>query len=77
MQAIVELAQALNVSLVAEGMETAAETTELRRLGCRAGQGFHFAPPLGADEVAELLSAGACVSLDAAMSARDDDAKAA
>src|SRR6185436_5883559 len=40
-QAIVDLAQTLDVALVAEGMETAAETTELQRLGCRAGQGFH------------------------------------
>ena len=76
-QAIVDLAQTLDVSLVAEGMETAAQTTELRRLGCRVGQGFHFSPPLGADEVGELLSAGACESLDAAVSTRDARVEAA
>ncbi len=76
-QAIVDLAQTLDVSLVAEGMETAAQTTELRRLGCRVGQGFHFSPPLGADEVGELLAAGACESLDAAVSTRDARAEAA
>src|SRR5262249_18199314 len=74
-QAIVDLAQTLDVSLVAEGMETAAETTELRRLGCRAGQGFHFSPPLGADEVGELLEAGACASLAGAMSTRGSGAE--
>jgi diguanylate cyclase (GGDEF)-like protein/PAS domain S-box-containing protein len=76
-QAIVDLAQTLDVSLVAEGMETAAQTTELRRLGCQVGQGFHFSPPLGADEVGELLAAGACESLDAAVSTRDARAEAA
>jgi diguanylate cyclase (GGDEF)-like protein/PAS domain S-box-containing protein len=70
-QAIVDLAQTLDVALVAEGMETEAETTELRRLGCRAGQGFHFAPPLDAQNVGELLGAGACASLDDALSKRD------
>jgi diguanylate cyclase (GGDEF)-like protein/PAS domain S-box-containing protein len=69
-QAIVDLAHTLDVALVAEGMETAAQTAELCRLGCSVGQGFHFAPPLGADEVGELLSAGACVSLGDALSAR-------
>jgi diguanylate cyclase (GGDEF)-like protein/PAS domain S-box-containing protein len=76
-QAIVDLAHTLDVALVAEGMETAAETTELRRLGCRAGQGFHFAPPLAAGEVGELLVAGACASLDEAITARDARAEAA
>jgi diguanylate cyclase (GGDEF)-like protein/PAS domain S-box-containing protein len=76
-QAIVDLAHTLDVALVAEGMETAAETSELRRLGCHAGQGFHFAPPLGADEVGELLGAGACASLDEAISVRDARAEAA
>ena len=76
-QAIVDLAKTLDVALVAEGMETAAETSELRRLGCRAGQGFHFAPPLGAEEVGALLVAGACQSLGEAMTTRDAQAEAA
>jgi diguanylate cyclase (GGDEF)-like protein/PAS domain S-box-containing protein len=69
-QAMVDLAQTLDVSLVAEGMETAAQTSELRRLGCRVGQGFHFSPPLGADEVQALLAAGACANLGDAISTR-------
>lgn len=76
-QAIVDLAQTLDVALVAEGMETEAETTELRRLGCRAGQGFHFAPPLDARDVGALLGAGACASLDGALSKRDIRSEAA
>ena len=76
-QAIVDLAHTLDVALVAEGMETAAQTSELRRLGCSVGQGFHFAPPLAAVEVHELLAAGACSSLDEARTKRARRAQAA
>ncbi len=76
-QAIVDLAKTLDVALVAEGMETAAETSELRRLGCSRGQGFHFAPPLGAEEVDALLAAGACASLDEARTKQARRAEAA
>jgi diguanylate cyclase (GGDEF)-like protein/PAS domain S-box-containing protein len=76
-RAIVDLAETLDVSLVAEGMETLAQTTELRRLGCRAGQGFHFAPPLDPVELRELLSAGACASLEHALAVRGARAAAA
>ncbi len=76
-QAIVDLAHTLDVALVAEGMETEAETCELRRLGCRAGQGFHFAPPLEPGEVGDLLVSGACESLDGAIAARDARPEAA
>ncbi len=76
-QAIVDLAQTLDVSLVAEGMETAAQTNELRRLGCSVGQGFHFAPPLGAADVQQLLVAGACTDLGAALAEREARAEAA
>jgi diguanylate cyclase (GGDEF)-like protein/PAS domain S-box-containing protein len=76
-RAIVDLAETLDISLVAEGMETLAQTTELRRLGCRAGQGFHFAPPLDPVELRELLSAGACRSLENALTRRGSRAAAA
>jgi diguanylate cyclase (GGDEF)-like protein/PAS domain S-box-containing protein len=45
-KAIVELAEALDLAVVAEGIESPAQAVELRRLGCRLGQGYHFAPPL-------------------------------
>jgi EAL domain-containing protein (putative c-di-GMP-specific phosphodiesterase class I) len=40
---------------VAEGVETRAQSDELTLLGCRTGQGFHFARPLPADEIDALL----------------------
>jgi len=76
-QAIVDLAHTLEVALVAEGMETAAQTSELRRLGCSVGQGFHFAPPLTAVDITELLAAGACSNLDEAQAKAGQRAAAA
>jgi EAL domain-containing protein (putative c-di-GMP-specific phosphodiesterase class I) len=52
---IVELARALNMDVVAEGIETGEQLRLLRGLGCRYGQGYYFAPPLPADEMAKLL----------------------
>ena len=43
----------------------------------RRGQGFHFAPPLEPDEVGVLLGAGACASLDEAITARNARPEAA
>ena len=56
-RAIVELADALSLSVVAEGVETAAHVAALRRLGCRLGQGFHFASPLEPAELEQALAA--------------------
>ena len=53
--AVVNLAHALDKECVAEGVETAAQADALRRLGCRSAQGYHFAKPLSADEVTDLL----------------------
>ena len=46
MRAIVELAEALELTVVAEGIEETEQVAALRRLGCRVGQGFYFARPL-------------------------------
>jgi len=45
-RAIVELAEALELTVVAEGIEEVGQVTTLRRLGCRIGQGFYFSKPL-------------------------------
>jgi diguanylate cyclase (GGDEF)-like protein len=44
-RAIVRIAQSLHLDVVAEGIETAAQATELARIGCRVGQGFLFSRP--------------------------------
>jgi diguanylate cyclase (GGDEF)-like protein len=44
----IELGHNLGLSVVAEGVETAHELEELRRFGCDAVQGYHFARPMTA-----------------------------
>jgi len=55
-RAILDLANAIGLSAVAEGVETAEQVAQLRRLGCQVGQGTFFAPPLCAEEFDELLT---------------------
>ena len=45
-QAIVAMAQALQLHIVAEGMETAEQAAILIELGCHELQGFHYSRPL-------------------------------
>jgi EAL domain-containing protein (putative c-di-GMP-specific phosphodiesterase class I) len=47
---IIDLARALELHVVAEGIESVEELTALRDLGCEFGQGFYLAQPLGRDE---------------------------
>ena len=40
---LVDLGHALDMTVCAEGVETAAQAARLRELGCDEGQGWHFA----------------------------------
>ena len=44
-EAIIKLGAALNVSVIAEGIEDAATAHRLMELGCPLGQGYHFGRP--------------------------------
>ncbi|MBL7258440.1 putative bifunctional diguanylate cyclase/phosphodiesterase [Paractinoplanes lichenicola] len=55
-EAIVRLADILDLSTVAEGIETAEQEAELRRLGCHTGQGFLYARPLPPDDVRQFFA---------------------
>ena len=58
--AVVDLAAALGLRSVAEGIETPEQLSLLRSLGCDAGQGYLFAPGLEPDELERrYLSGGA------------------
>jgi EAL domain-containing protein (putative c-di-GMP-specific phosphodiesterase class I)/GGDEF domain-containing protein len=48
-RALIELGRGLDLLVLAEGVETAAEVAVLQDLGCRVFQGFHFSKPLTAD----------------------------
>jgi diguanylate cyclase (GGDEF)-like protein len=45
---IIDLARALDLQVVAEGIESAEELEALRDLGCELGQGFYLAEPIAA-----------------------------
>jgi EAL domain-containing protein (putative c-di-GMP-specific phosphodiesterase class I) len=57
-EAIVAMARALGLQVVGEGAETARQVAELSRLGCDFVQGFHFARPVPAAEIARMLEDG-------------------
>ena len=54
-RAVLDLATAIGISAVAEGVETTDQVARLKGLGCRVGQGFYFSQPLRAAEFDELL----------------------
>ena len=60
-RAIVMLGRSLKKSVIAEGIETAAQLRVLRDLGCELGQGFHLAMPLTGSQMENLPSANAAV----------------
>jgi diguanylate cyclase (GGDEF)-like protein len=55
-RAVVDLAHVLGVTTVAEGVENADTASRLREYGCDVVQGFHYSPPVGAEDILELLS---------------------
>jgi diguanylate cyclase (GGDEF)-like protein len=55
-RAIVALGDALGLDMVAEGIEQSDQVEGLRFLGCRLGQGYHFARPLPVSEFGDLIA---------------------
>ncbi len=55
---IVNLAKALKIGVVAEGVETEQQAQQLQNLGCDEAQGYLFGRPVPADEIVRLLATG-------------------
>jgi EAL domain-containing protein (putative c-di-GMP-specific phosphodiesterase class I) len=55
-RAVIQMAGALDLDTVAEGIENEEQAERLRRLGYSLGQGFHLAEPMRPDEVAAMLA---------------------
>ena len=55
-RAVCQMAETIGIGVVAEGVETEEQVRAARDLGCGYAQGFHFARPMPADEVEELLA---------------------
>jgi diguanylate cyclase (GGDEF)-like protein/PAS domain S-box-containing protein len=58
-QAVIDIARALDIEVVGEGVESAEQANLLHQLGCNYAQGFHFARPAPAAQITRLLSRGA------------------
>jgi diguanylate cyclase (GGDEF)-like protein/PAS domain S-box-containing protein len=54
-EAIVSMARALSLDVIAKGVESEAQLSELRRLNCDYAQGYLFSRALPPDEVSALL----------------------
>ncbi len=54
-RAILQLGRALDLQVIAEGIERPEQVAVLRRLGCTRGQGYLYARPVAVDEVRGLL----------------------
>ncbi|MEU4567172.1 bifunctional diguanylate cyclase/phosphodiesterase [Micromonospora sp. NPDC023956] len=52
---LVSLAHALDLTVTAEGVETAAQAERLRAIGCDSAQGWHFGRPGPAGQILDLL----------------------
>jgi diguanylate cyclase (GGDEF)-like protein/PAS domain S-box-containing protein len=54
-QDIISLARALDLTSIAEGIETPEQLTRLQAMNCTMGQGYHFARPMDSRNLARQL----------------------
>jgi EAL domain-containing protein (putative c-di-GMP-specific phosphodiesterase class I) len=54
-RSVVELGEALDMQIVAEGVERKDQLDHLHEMRCAIGQGYYFARPLDSDLMAELI----------------------
>ncbi|WP_416071453.1 putative bifunctional diguanylate cyclase/phosphodiesterase [Streptomyces sp. ME02-8801-2C] len=59
-EAMIQLAHRLGLTVTAECVETAAQAGRLRRIGCDTGQGWLYSRPVGADRISVLMGGSAC-----------------
>lgn len=55
-EAIVTLAHHLNITVTAEGVETASQLAQLSKMGCEEVQGYFISRPLDGEAMGELLA---------------------
>jgi diguanylate cyclase len=53
---LVNLAHALGLVSVAEGIESPSQLTSMQSFGCDLGQGYLFVRPMPADQLTDLLA---------------------
>ena len=55
-RAVVAMAESLDMTTTAEGVENEEEATMIRGMGCTKIQGFHFGRPMPAEDASALFS---------------------
>ncbi|MFD8970376.1 putative bifunctional diguanylate cyclase/phosphodiesterase [Streptomyces sp. NPDC059568] len=58
-EALVQLAHRLGLTVTAECVETSGQAARLQRIGCDTGQGWLFSRPVAPERIAEMIAAGA------------------
>jgi diguanylate cyclase len=61
-EAVLQIARTFNLAPVAEGVEDAGQASRLRELECAQAQGYHFARPMPAGELTDLLDRQSALS---------------
>lgn len=56
-EAMIDLAHRLGLTVTAECVETSAQATRLRSIGCDTGQGWLYSRPVSPERISELLGA--------------------
>lgn len=59
-EAMIDLAHRLGLTVTAECVETAAQADRLRRIGCDTGQGWLYSRPVTPDRITALRTTRAC-----------------
>nr|WP_107422125.1 EAL domain-containing protein [Streptomyces lushanensis] len=57
-EALVQLAHRLGLTVTAECVETSGQAARLQRIGCDTGQGWLFSRPVAPERIAEMIAAG-------------------
>jgi diguanylate cyclase (GGDEF)-like protein/PAS domain S-box-containing protein len=64
-EAMVQLAHRLGLTVTAECVETSDQATRLRRIGCDTGQGWLYSRPVAPDRISALLDASGAPGVQA------------
>ncbi|MGW1891593.1 putative bifunctional diguanylate cyclase/phosphodiesterase [Streptomyces sp. NPDC002004] len=59
-EALVQLAHRLGLTVTAECVETSGQASRLRRIGCDTGQGWLYSRPVTPDRISDLLTMPGC-----------------
>jgi diguanylate cyclase len=54
--AMINLAKALDMTVIAEGIESAEQAAALKAMGCNLGQGYYYARPMPLEDALQLLT---------------------